>query len=513
MDWLKSSGGPKKAQNQPARSDRQAWTILIVDDEESIHAVTRMALRDFTFSNQPLEFLDAYSGKEAIEIVKSRSDIAIILMDVVMDTDDDGLKAVHTIRNELENHLTRIILRTGHPGQAPEIEIIAKYDIDDYKEKTELTKNRLFTSVYAGIRAYRDLRALERNRQGLETVIKASTHLLGVRGIAEFAQGVLSQLSALLHEEVDGVFARDHGFASLKDSLQDPIIAATGRFDGATTLQDVTAINTESEQRIDTVVSKPGTQFGDGWFAHCIESPSKRRLILYLESRQEWSPLDRRVLKLFSHNVAMGLDNLYLTNQIMDTQRGLVLMLGEAIEMRSMEAGKHVHRVGEFSALLAKLAGLEAEQVDTLRIAAPLHDVGKIAIEDAILNKPGRHTEDEGARMREHAAIGAKLLSGHKLPILDAASQVAAGHHECWDGSGYPAGTKGEETHIYGRIVAITDVFDALCSARCYKTAWPIEQAVAFISERRGTKFDPKLVDLFCDNLDAFKEISQRLGD
>ena len=115
--------------------------------------------------------------------------------------------------------------------------------------------------------------------------------------------------------------------------------------------------------------------------------------------------------------------------------------------------------------------------------------------------------------MREHAMIGARILSGHELPILDAASHVAAGHHENWDGSGYPEGIHGEDIHIYGRIVALTDVFDALRSDRCYKAAWPLDKTMDFIREQRGVKFDPQLVDLLCDNLDQFLEISDKLPD
>jgi putative nucleotidyltransferase with HDIG domain len=221
--------------------------------------------------------------------------------------------------------------------------------------------------------------------------------------------------------------------------------------------------------------------------------------------------LDHQVLDLFSHNVAVALDNLYLNRQVLQTQEGLILMLGEAIEMRSMEAGQHVHRVAEYSALLGGLLGMSKQEVELLRMAAPLHDIGKIAIEDSILNKPGRHSPDESVRMKEHAAIGAKILTGHGLPILDAASQVAAGHQENWDGSGYPAGKKGEDIHIYGRIVALADVFDALKSDRCYKKAWSLEKTLEFVREQRGIKFDPALVDLLCDNLDRFEDIATRL--
>lgn len=512
MDWLKQPEAEIPTE-RPVRPERQAWTILIVDDEEGVHTVTKLALKGFEFGGIPLQFLDAYSGAEAIKITRERDDIAVILMDVVMDTDDDGLRAINAIRQDVGNRLTRIILRTGHPGQAPEDDIIREYDIDDYKCKTELTRKRLSTSIYAAIRSYRDMRTLERSRSGLESVIRASTDLLAIHGIAEFASGVLTQMSALLHSSKSGFVMRKHGFASLDDALDPPIIAAIGKFAAASGLKDIAKLDEAAYQYVDQRFKIPGTEFTEGAFVHCIESPACRHLLIYLESDQPWSSLDRHVLELFSHNVAVGLDRLYLNQQLVETQKNLIIMLGEAIEKRSMEAGKHVHRVAEFSALLAQLVGLSKDEVETLRMAAPLHDIGKIAIEDAILNKPGRHTDAESARMREHAEIGAQILSGHDLPVLDAASHVAGGHHENWDGSGYPKQLAGEAIHIYGRIVALTDVFDALLSDRCYKNAWPIEKVVTFIREQRGIKFDPTLVDLMLDNIDAFLKIRETLSD
>lgn len=512
MDWL--TNAPIHPESAPAhRPDRTTWKVLIVDDEEDVHAVTKLALGNQVFLGRPIEFLDAYSGQEAVDTVRREPEVAVILMDVVMETDRAGLDAIQEIRKDLGNRMARIILRTGHPGQAPENEIITKYDIDDYKEKAELTKKRLYTSIYVALRSYRDLRALEKNRKGLEQVIRAATHLQELRGISDFANGVLSQLSALLHADSEGFIARDHGFASLDGEPEHEVIAATGKFESQRDLTTIRSMLNARQPDIERNLMEPGTQFGDGWFSHCIASPTQgRRLSVYMESDSAWSSLDRQVLELFSHNVAIGLDNLLLNKQVYETQRELVLMLGEAIEARSMEAGQHVARVAEYSALLATLIGLESDQVEILRLAAPLHDIGKIAIEDSILNKPGRHTPDESKRMKEHAQIGATLLEGHSLPVLDAAAQIAAGHHENWNGSGYPKGLSGDQIPIFGRIVALADVFDALRSSRCYKPAWPLEDALAFVREQRGIKFDPLLCDMLLSNTDEFVAISDRLA-
>lgn len=144
------------------------WKILIVDDEPEVHAVTKLALSDFEFQEKRLEFISAYSGSEATQLINQHPDAAIVLLDVVMETDDAGLKVAQYIRHEAKNHHVRIILRTGQPGQAPERQVIVNYDINDYKSKTELTAQKLFTVVMSSLRSYRDILAIEQSRQGLE---------------------------------------------------------------------------------------------------------------------------------------------------------------------------------------------------------------------------------------------------------------------------------------------------------------------------------------------------------
>jgi CheY-like chemotaxis protein len=147
---------------------REAWKLLIVDDEEEVHSITRMVLEGFEFEGRGLEFLSAYSAEEGRRMFQEHPDIAVVLLDVVMETPLAGLELARYVRDELDNILVRIILRTGQPGQAPERQVITDYDVNDYKSKSELTAQKLFTSVTTAIRSYRDLRAINRSRQGLE---------------------------------------------------------------------------------------------------------------------------------------------------------------------------------------------------------------------------------------------------------------------------------------------------------------------------------------------------------
>lgn len=207
------------------------------------------------------------------------------------------------------------------------------------------------------------------------------------------------------------------------------------------------------------------------------------------------------------------LEIIELNKEIEETQKEVILTMGAIGEHRLQETGNHVKRVAEYSKLFALYCGMKKEEAEILKAASPLHDIGKVAIPDAILNKKGKLTDDEYEVMKEHAEIGYSMLKRSKKAMLKTASIVAYQHHERWDGKGYPRGLKGEDIHIYGRITALADVFDALGSHRCYKEAWSDEKIFSFFKEERGKHFDPKIVDIFFANLDEFLDIRERFKD
>jgi len=196
------------------------------------------------------------------------------------------------------------------------------------------------------------------------------------------------------------------------------------------------------------------------------------------------------------------------------TEYEISIRLGRASEFRDLETGGHIKRMSQYSKLLAKLYGLDEAECELVLYAAPLHDIGKVGIPDSILLKPGRFEGNEFDIMKQHAALGAKMLEGaDEFPVLRAGHIIALEHHEKWDGSGYPHGVKGENIHLYARIVAIADVFDALSSKRCYKEPIPLQKVLSIMKEDSGTHFDPKLTELFLDNLDQFLEIQETYKD
>lgn len=202
-----------------------------------------------------------------------------------------------------------------------------------------------------------------------------------------------------------------------------------------------------------------------------------------------------------------------LNDAIEETQREVIYAMGEIGETRSKETGNHVKRVAIYSKELALLYGLSHKEADLLQMASPMHDIGKVGIPDDVLNAPRKLDKNEWIIMQTHAELGYNMLKNSNKAILKAAATVAYEHHEKWDGSGYPRGISGENIHIYGRITAVADVFDALGSERVYKKAWKLDDILNLFHQESGKHFDPKLVKLFMDNLDIFLRIRDTYVD
>ncbi len=212
-------------------------------------------------------------------------------------------------------------------------------------------------------------------------------------------------------------------------------------------------------------------------------------------------------LDLFDQKRLLEKQVLERTRELNSSRLEIIRRLGRAAEFRDNETGMHVIRMSQYCRILAEGIGMDQVEAEMILNATPMHDIGKIGIQDRILLKPGRLTVEEAEIMQQHAEFGARIIGDHENTLLQAAKTAALTHHERWDGTGYPGKLKGEEIPIIGRITALADVFDALTSERPYKRAWPIEEAVEYIKEERGLHFDPVLTDIFLENLDKIREI------
>jgi len=354
------------------------WKILVVDDDVEVHSVTNLVLADFRFDGRALDLLHAYSGREAIEVFTDHPDIAVALLDVMMESNDAGLHVVEHVRNVLNNHAVRLILRTGQPGMAPEADVVARYDINDYKAKTELSALKLGTALTTALRAYRDFTGLEHERVAVEQVRDA----------------------ALL------------AMASLASS-------------------------------------------------------------------------------------------------------------------RDNEGVNHIVRVQHYVRLLAGQLGdnprfpmmSDACYVDVLVKSVPLHDIGKIGIPDRVLLKTEPLTVEEFEIMKRHTTIGRDALLaaerriGGESPFLAVAREIAGGHHEKWDGSGYPGGLTGENIPVAARLMALADAYDMATARRVYSL--PVEHADAVEAIRKGSgrDFDPDVVAAFLLVAGDFMEVAEGYSD
>lgn len=221
---------------------------------------------------------------------------------------------------------------------------------------------------------------------------------------------------------------------------------------------------------------------------------------------QEHEPL---ILSLASQ-AAVSIKNARLADELKKAYLDVIFRLSLAAEYRDDNTASHLHRMSKYSALIAKKLGMTEEEIELIKHASPMHDIGKIGISDSILLKPGKLTQEEFLEMKKHPIIGAKILANGETPLLKASEVIALTHHEKYDGTGYPYQLKGEEIPILGRVVTLADVFDALTTRRCYKPAFPIDESLSIIRRESGKHFDPKIVYAFFFALDEILDVYKK---
>jgi signal transduction histidine kinase/CheY-like chemotaxis protein len=307
-----------------------AWKIAIIDDDAAVHEGTRFALYDYSLNGQGLEILSAYSAAEGRELLSQHPDVAAVLLDVVMETDSAGLELVDFIRTRLKNEAVRIILRTGQPGQAPERQVIVDYDINDYKAKTELTADKLFTALTAALRGYQQLQRMVETRRGLEMIIEGASTLYDFKSMQLLAEGVLTQIASLLNVECGGILVlRDAGGTQEKFS----VLAGSGcyrRFSGAASAG---ALDDMLRQAVLSAFERRTHQFLPKLSVLYIRTASRREVVVVLETARPMSPTDRALVEVFCSRLSVAFDNVILYDQLHDAN----LRLEERVRERTRE--------------------------------------------------------------------------------------------------------------------------------------------------------------------------------
>lgn len=325
----------QKVQNLPP------WKILIIDDDHEVHAVTKLVLSNFEWDNRKLHFFDAYSAKDAMHLLEVEKDIAVALVDVVMETDDAGLTLIDSIRNKLNNHAVRLVLRTGQPGQAPERHVIREYDVSDYKNKTELSDVKLDTLLCSSLRAYRDIINLEKNQRGLESVITASSQIFSSQSREEFAITSLNQFITLLHRtQSPSGPSQCCGIAIYQSEDDFKVLTAIGELIKLQNMHTLAELPDRIQDLIYSAKSEQRSQFRENDLLIYLKNSNKSTMLFYIDGFEHFEQLNINLLTLLSANAAVCFENNELRQELEESQRDIVYQLAEAMEKQQAEKGE-----------------------------------------------------------------------------------------------------------------------------------------------------------------------------
>src|SRR5882762_8170590 len=298
----------------PEDSSARKWKIAVIDDDQAVHEGTRFALSDYVLNGQGLEILSAYSAAEGRALMRDNPDIAAVLLDVIMETDIAGLELVEFIRTEIKNETVRIILRTGQPGQAPERRVIVQYDINDYKAKTELTADKLFTSLTAALRSYQQLERMVQTRRGLEIIIDAASTLYDFKSMQRLAEGVLTQLASLLNVDCAGILVlRDDGNTSGDDFS---VLAGSGCYSRFIGSAGPKSLDPDLRSTVEAAFRRRKHEFLDHRSVLYIRTGSGREVVVLLQAERQLSETDRSLVEIFGSRLSIAFDNVILYQQL-----------------------------------------------------------------------------------------------------------------------------------------------------------------------------------------------------
>jgi signal transduction histidine kinase/CheY-like chemotaxis protein len=345
--------GEKPAEQGPR------WKIAVIDDEPAVHDGTRFALSDYRLNGQGLEILSAYSAAEGRELLRRHPDIAVVLLDVIMETDTAGLGLVEFIRKDLKNETVRIILRTGQPGQAPERRVIVDYDINDYKAKTELTSDKLFTSLTAALRSYQQLQRMVETRRGLEIILEAASTLFDFKSMQRLAEGVLTQIGSLLNVECAGILVLREA-QNTRETFS--VLAGSGcysRFIGSDVSQ---ILENDLRRLVEEAFARRHHEFSPRRSVLYIRTVSGREVVVVLEAARQLSDTDRTLVEIFCSRLSIAFDNVILYEQL---QRANT-RLEERVAARTQELTNANRRLAAQWARLRQANAFKSEILGTV---------------------------------------------------------------------------------------------------------------------------------------------------
>lgn len=303
-----------------------SWKILVVDDEESVHSVTKLVLKRFTFDNKAIEIISAFSAIEAKKLIDEHQDIAVVLLDVVMEEDSSGFEVVEYLRETKHNVITRIILRTGQPGHAPEKKIFVDYDINDYKLKTELTEDKLYVTILAALRSYKQLILFDNNRIRMEKIIRLSSSFHKIKYFNEFTSSVLIQLTSILNVSSNTSINEASGIIAIKTDGKFIIADAVGQYYDCIDKNIVDVLSKEELNCLDIAIKENKSMYLQNSFISHFTSHYDSEYIVFLKFSIELNDWDKYLIDVFCTNISLTLDNILLNGEIEMSQKEIIFI-------------------------------------------------------------------------------------------------------------------------------------------------------------------------------------------
>jgi signal transduction histidine kinase len=408
-DLLEVIDDEERAEAAPAAQAR--WKVAVIDDDPAVHSGTKFALSDYQLGGQGIELLEAHSAAEGRELLAAHPDTAVLLLDVVMEHEGAGLELVDHVRKAMGNDLVRIILRTGQPGQAPERRVIVDYDINDYKAKTELTADKLFTALTAAIRSYQQLLRMEETRRGLEVIIDAAANLFDFKSMQRLAEGVLIQIGSLLKASCAGILVlREGGGATAYSVLAGSGVYAALGGEG---------LAPDLRLAIDEAFQRRAHDFAEARSTLYLRTQSEREIVVLVEVDKTLSETDRSLIEVFCSKLSVAFDNVILYEQLEEANRLLEARVAERTEELSA-ANRRLERNW------ATLKRVNAHKNELLgKVAHDLKNplgviLGRTEILDEVLAATSAAKEAAGAQVAHIREAARRLLDMVDTLIADA---------------------------------------------------------------------------------------------
>lgn len=371
----------------------------------------------------------------------------------------------------------------------------------------------MIVSVVTALRSYKDLVSLDLDRMGLRKIIQSTPNLYKNKSFRYFINGILEQLTSILHLDMDAIYCRSSGLALSVNQNRFIIEAATGDYKEYIN-KDINEVLADNILELcKAAITLKKTIFTEDGFASYFNSSWGTENVIYIKSNTILKEWDIDLINIACSNISIAFDNMYLSMEMDVSHKEIIYTIGEIAEFRSNETGFHIKRVAEYAYLLALEIGISEPEAECLKIASTMHDVGKLGIPDAILNKPAKLTPEEFEIIKSHSSIGYEMLKRSNVKLMKDAAIIAYQHHEKYNGKGYPQGLKGEDIDLYARIVCIVDVIDALLSKRVYKNSWSVEEVIKYLQDEKGEHFDPVLVEIALKNFDKMLKIQSEFKD